>query len=95
MVITEADKMTKLLLVNCNCGCDEAIQLKKLKEYDDEYYLSLITSKFSAKQCGIFRTIGHRINLAWKMLRGKEYLLTEVVLNKEEFEHLKDILKEF
>ena len=43
MIFKGNDKHTKVVIVNCNCGCDEAIQIKKLV-YDvkdeDEYYLN-------------------------------------------------------
>ena len=45
MVFKGEDKHTKVVIVNCNCGCDEAIQIKKLiydVNEDDEYYLTEI-----------------------------------------------------
>ena len=97
MIFKGKDKHTKVVIVNCNCGCDEAIQIKKLV-YDvndnDEYYLSILAGEFGATQRGIFRTIGHRIKLAFKMLFGKEYLLTEIVMTKEELEEYKKALGE-
>lgn len=97
MIFKGKDKHTKVVIVNCNCGCDEAIQIKKLVydvNDDDEYYLSILAGEFGATQRGIFRTIGHRLKLAWKMLRGKEYLLTEIVMTKEELEEYKKVLGE-
>ena len=63
--------------------------------YDDvspneqEYYISVLAGVFGERQRGIFRTIFHRINIAWKMLLGKEYLLSEIVLTSDEFQELK------
>ena len=97
MIFKGKDKHTKVVIVNCNCGCDEAIQIKKLVydvKDDDEYYLSILAGEFGSTQRGIFRTIGHRIKLAWKMLRGKEYLLTEIVMTKEELDEYKKVLGE-
>jgi hypothetical protein len=97
MVFKGEDKHTKVVVVNCNCGCDEAIQIKKLvydANNDEEYYLSILAGEFGATQRGIFRTIGHRIKLAFKMLFGKEYLLTEIVMTKEELEEYKKALGE-
>lgn len=98
MVFSNKDDEVKMIIVNCNCGCEEAISIKKYifdKEVqdDEEYYLSILAGQFSAKQRGIFRTIGHRLKLAWKMLRGKEYLLNEIVIKKPEFEELKKKIK--
>ena len=97
MIFKGKDKHTKVVIVNCNCGCDEAIQIKKLVydvKDDDEYYLSILAGEFGSTQRGIFRTIGHRLKLAWKMLRGKEYLLTEIVMTKEELDEYKKVLEE-
>lgn len=97
MIFEGKDKHTKVVIVNCNCGCDEAIQIKKLVydvKDDDEYYLSILAGEFGSTQRGIFRTIGHRLKLAWKMLRGKEYLLTEIVMTKEELDEYKKVLEE-
>lgn len=97
MIFKGNDKHTKVVIVNCNCGCDEAIQIKKLVydvKDDDEYYLSILAGEFGSTQRGIFRTIGHRLKLAWKMLRGKEYLLTEIVMTKEELDEYKKVLEE-
>lgn len=97
MIFEGKDKHTKVVIVNCNCGCDEAIQIKKLVydvKDDDEYYLSILAGEFGSTQRGIFRTIGHRLKLAWKMLRGKEYLLTEIVMTKEELDEYKKVLGE-
>lgn len=97
MIFEGKDKHTKVVIVNCNCGCDEAIQIKKLVydvNNDSEYYLSILAGEFGATQRGIFRTIGHRIKLAFKMLLGKEYRLTEIVMTKEELEEYKKVLGE-
>ena len=94
MIFKGEDKHTKVVVVNCNCGCDEAIQIKKLADDDNEYYLSILAGEFGATQRGIFGTIGHRIKLAFKMLLGKEYRLTEIVMTKAELEEYKKVLGE-
>lgn len=91
MILSNDNKDIKLLIANCNCGCDEEIHIKKfadpeIEESDQEYYLSIHTSKFYSNQKGIFRLIGHRIKLAFKMLFGKEYLLCDLVLNKNDID---------
>ena len=97
MVFGGKDEHTKVVIVNCNCGCDEAIQIKKFKfdeQEEEKYYLSILAGEIGSTQRGIFRTIGHRLKLAWKMLLGKEYLLTEIVLTNNEFEEYKRVLEE-
>ena len=88
MILSKKDSDCKLVIVNCNCGCDEEIKIKKFNHSDNEYYLTIHTSKFSYGQKGIFKQILHRLNISLKMLLGKEYLLTELVLNKKEINEL-------
>lgn len=89
MVVTGYNKNDKVIIISCDCGCDEEIHIKKFIDEDmEEYYLTLNTSKFYANQKGIFRLIGHRIKLAFKMLFGKEYRLTELVLDKDDINAL-------
>lgn len=99
MVLAKANKDTKLIIINCNCGCDEEIHVKKfidsdIDESQEEYYLSIHTSKFYSNQQGILRLIGHRIKLAFKMLFGKEYLLCDLVLNKTDIDEFIKELEE-
>ena len=74
--------------VFCNCGCDNGFRIRFRFEGDDdlEYvYMSTITSGFVAHQIwGLHRMI-RRIRAAWFMLRGKEYLLHDIVLTKEQW----------
>ena len=46
MVFANHDKHTDIIFVNCNCGCEEALQIKhytydKELNTENEYYLSL------------------------------------------------------
>lgn len=99
MILANGNKDTKIIKINCDCGCDEEIQIKKfnddeIKPEEMEYYMSIHTSKFYSEQKGIFRLIGHRIKLAIKMLFGKEYLLTDVVLKENDINDLVKCLEE-
>lgn len=84
----------KVLKVECTCGCGEEIKIAKDKLSEDKvvYYMILNTAQFYAKQDGLFRTIGHRIKTAFNILRGKEYRLTEVVLDEEDMNQLKEYI---
>lgn len=96
MIFKGKDNESKVVIINCNCGCDEAIQIKKFTFDDDmsDYFISILAGEFSTKQRGIFRTIGHRIKLAFKMLLGKEYLLTDIVLTHDELKEYINVLSE-
>lgn len=99
MVFANYDKHTDIIFVNCNCGCEEALQIKHYKYDDeikteDEYYLSLHAGKFITEQRGVMGTIWRRIKAAWKMLRGKEYYLSDIVMTETEFKEFIDRLEE-
>lgn len=95
MVVFKPTEEEKVLKCECSCGCGEEIKIKSFNFGDTkQYYLSLCAEQYYAKQNGVFKTIWHRIKTAFMILRGKEYRLTEVVLKKEEFEELKEIIKE-
>lgn len=97
MVLSNENKDTKLVIVNCDCGCDDAIQLKKLKfdSVDEpEYYLSILTSQFYSKQSSLLKLIKQRLVSAWKMLTGKEYRLCEIILTKQDLDDFIKQLKE-
>lgn len=95
MILENKNEKEKIVIANCNCGCNQALQITKFnyadeEDIDEDYYLSITAGLFSERQRGIFKTIGHRIKLAFKMLLGKEYLLCDIILNKQE---IKDFIK--
>lgn len=82
-----------IIMANCDCGCNEEIQIKKFtdpeKEISDDYYIEFLTSKFYSEQDGIFKIIKHRLKRAWCSLRGKDYQYMEIYLSKKSFEEFK------
>lgn len=84
MVFNNEDKDEKIIVVNCDCGCEEEIHIKVFDQETNVYYLTIHEAKFSSKQNGIFKTIRNRIKGAWRILRGKEYLLCDILLNKKQ-----------
>ena len=95
MILSGKNKDFDEVLVICDCGCDEAIVIKKLDWHETEiadYYISLVAGKFSERQRGIFSILWTRLKTAWLMLRGKEYRLCEVVFSEQELKQLADEL---
>lgn len=91
MVFFKPTENEKVLKIECSCGCGEEIRIQKNIYTNDkaDYYLSLQVSQFYAKQNGIWRTIKHRIKTAFKILRGKEYRLTDIILEEDDMKELK------
>lgn len=92
MIAYKDSREVRLLIANCNCGCDEEIHITKIKN-EQEYYLSLLTSRFYSEQDSLFKIFCKRLKLAFKILFGKQYLLTSLVLNEEDIDDLIQNLK--
>lgn len=90
----------------CSCGCctlkieeienytdDEIqiLQLPKSKKYD--YSLQILINTFYSKQRGIIKIIKDRIKLIWYILLGKDYLLNDIILTKEQAEEFNKSLQ--
>ena len=76
---------------SCTCGCG-GIEYDFFTN-DKDLVFSVYQSAFYAKQDGIFKTIWHRIKLAWFALIGKEYRLYEGLLDQEDIVALREFLK--
>lgn len=93
--------MDDKILVECICGCG-LLKINKIEVYSDEelerlklgksnkyeYSLQYLTDTFSSKQHGLIYTIKHRIKLIWNIVRGKEYLLEEILLDQDQIDIL-------
>ena len=91
MVLSGEDKDLKLVVVNCDCGCDEEIHIKKyVDDVSSDYYITISESKFYSKQGGILRRIKNRMKCVWKAIRGKEYLLCDINIKEK---HIDDLIK--
>jgi hypothetical protein len=82
---------TPEFIVTCHCGCGSGLLIRAERDdFNDSpnnalYSVSLVESSWYAKQTSRFKPYFKRL---WKALRGKEYLLTEFVLNADEFQEL-------
>ena len=97
MIFVGEDKDVCTIIVNCDCGCDEELHIKRYKADDNskpDYYITLCESKFYSKQVGVFRLIWYRLKNSWRVLRGKEYLLCDINITEEDIDKLISALKE-
>lgn len=98
MVFSNADKDLKMIVVNCDCGCDEEIHIKKYvyeePEIDNDYYITISEGKFYSLQGGVLHRIGHRLKCIWRAIRGKEYLLCDINIKEEQIDELIKNLEE-
>lgn len=95
MVFANASKDLKIVIVNCDCGCDEEIHIKKYEDdVSSDYYITINESKFYAMQGGIFKILWHRLKCIWRAIRGKEYLLCDINVTEQDIDALIEKLKE-
>jgi len=85
------NKQKDELIVNCDCGCGAGLlwQAAKWDDEGEQFYISLIEYSWYAKQTGKIRPYFKRL---WRVLRGKEYYLTEIVLSKSEAKEFESFL---
>ena len=83
--------MDNNIIITCGCGCGDGFEI--IFKYHDEHdcvYLSTTTSGFYAMQDSFTKRLSRRIKAAWFMLRGKEFLLHEVIISKERWNNFVD-----
>lgn len=93
------DKRIRHLTVNCECGCEQAISFVRYEEKIDgkpvyDYYINFSVGLFYERQRGIFKIIKNRLKICWNILRGKEYRLFDVNINKAEINKIISSLEE-
>ena len=85
MVYTNKDKTR--ILVNCNCGCADGVEIILDKEDEDDFCsLQVVTSKWYSEQDTAWRRIAKRLKRIWWMARGKDYYHCDVIMKKNEFD---------
>ena len=84
----------KNLIVDCNCGCDEGLRIR-INEFDEDTYaiIAYTSGNFYKDQklsCwSIFKLKCRKI---WRIIRGKDYCYSEILVSKEEYNELKDFI---
>lgn len=71
------------LYSSCDCGCGNGIHFNfKLTPHDNEVIFETVVSGHTAYQNNSWWQFKRRLKAAWFMLRGKEYILHEVIINQ-------------
>ena len=81
----------KELLVDCSCGCNEGLRISIKQDEDGYAYLSYVSGNFYNGQGSRF---GRKIKKIWRILRGKDYVYSEICMTRAEFEEFKKYLSE-
>ena len=83
------------LILDCKCGCDDAIKFKVDADADIIMFATLLTSKFYSKQENFIRRFADKVKRIWGVIRNKDYCYGEVVLTKEDFRAFKNYINQF
>ena len=95
MAVFMTEDKTNLIL-DCKCGCDDAIKFKvDLEDADADMFATLLTSKFYSKQENFIRRFADKVKRIWGVIRNKDYCYGEVVLTKEDFRAFKKYINQF
>ena len=79
----------KELLVDCSCGCNEGLRISIKKDEDGYAYLSYVSGNFYNGQGSTF---ARKLKKIWRILRGKDYVYSEICMTEAEFEEFKDYI---
>lgn len=92
--LSEENNMNKHdVLVSCDDGC-VIIKMSKLKwEGHDEYFLEAYLAGLYVSR-GFLSEIFKRLRGAWFMLRGRDFLLYDIVMNEAKYKNLVDAMVE-
>ena len=90
MVVSGETKKEKLIIMNCDCGCNEGIYVTKYKELGlpNDYYITITTSKFYSEQDKMWTKFKKRLKMIWFAIRGKEYRLCEICITDNDIDEL-------
>ena len=99
MIYESTDKNIKDMLVTCNCGCQEGMEFRFVKEkYDDinntDYFIELCTSEWGSEQDHGIRRLKFVIQKIWKIIRGKDFYYSEIMLTPEQWKEFKAKINE-
>ena len=83
----------KELFVDCSCGCEMGLKLK-LGKFEDQYvFLSFVSGNFYKEQgYSIFGVIGSKLKKIWRIIRGKDYVYSDICLSRGDLDELREYL---
>lgn len=86
----------KNLMVDCNCGCDEGLRIR-INDFDEETYaiITYTSGNFYKEQnYSAWQIFKLKCKKIWRILRGKDFYYSEILVSKEEYNELKEFINE-
>ena len=87
----------KELITTCNCGCDEGIRIKIYPEDNDTYsFMTYLKGHFYSEQDRtLLRVLFWKLKRIWKILIGKDFYYSEIIMTKYEYKEFKGYINQF
>ena len=84
------------LVVTCNDGCGEAAHIV-IDVDDSEFYgfMSYMNGNFYKEQYGVFGTLKEKCKKIWAIIRNKDYIYSDIIMTKADFEIFKEYINRF
>lgn len=94
-VIISDDK--KDLIVSCGCGCEDTFHIKvNFNDGEDYSFLTYMNGSFYRDQRDtIIEVIRKKLKKIWAIIRNKDYYYSDIIMDKEEFNKLKEWINQF
>ena len=85
-------KDNKEMIISCGCGCGNSVHFKIVKEDCDMYCLMTFTNGnwYRDQNDTILRVIERKIKKIISIIRNKDYVYSDLILTKEDFEEFKE-----
>lgn len=90
-------KDNKEMIISCGCGCGNSVHFKIDKEDCDMYCLTTFTNGnwYRDQNDTILRVIERKIKKIISIIRNKDYVYSDLILTKEDFEEFKEYVNQF
>ena len=86
-------KDNKDLFIDCNCTCGEGVRIRVVEKDDYFFLMSYVNNSFSIEQeQSCWKVFCKKIKKIWYIIRGKDYLYSEICMTKDEFEEFKNYI---
>lgn len=89
----------KDLVINCKCGCHNAIHITVDDTEKDSDYYSFITymnaNWYRDQNDGVIQCFTRKLKKIWRIIRNKDYCYSEIMMSCDDFEQLKKYINQF
>ena len=82
------------LIVTCKCGCNDGIHLHIENDEDDYVYQCFTNGNFYKEQDGMLDVLKNKLKKIWAIIRNKDYHYSDIMMNKEDFEQLREYINQ-